>query len=147
MATPPDVLAQFGYSLARAEQMLTRQLTQHLAQRGVEPATWYAMRLIGNAASGMPRDELIGRLEASRALDADSVRELLAKLEGDGLIGGGEQVELTAEGQEFFSGLREHVVGSTRVLLDRFDPSDLETTVRTVQAITAQVEQELAAGS
>ncbi len=44
--TTPASFAQFGQSLAFAEQTLTEVLVEHLARRGVEPATWDALKLI-----------------------------------------------------------------------------------------------------
>jgi hypothetical protein len=147
MTTPPAAFAQFGYTLARAEQTLTRQLTQHLAERNIEPETWYALRLLGTGGPGVARDAVSDRLKQSPALNADSTRELLARLEADGLIRGDANVDLTAEGETLYRSLREYVAGPTARLLGQFDAVDIETTVRTLQAITARAEEEMAVGA
>ena len=43
MSTPT---ATFGQTLAFAERTLTAVLRRHLAERDVEPETWYALQLI-----------------------------------------------------------------------------------------------------
>lgn len=141
---PPPVFGQFGRTLAFAERALTAQLREHLAQRDTTPETWYALSLIGTGGPGLARDELSRDLEGSPRLDAGSTRELLAGLEADGLICGDTRVDLTAEGQARYQSLREYISGPTIRLLGQFDLADIETTVRTMQAITRRVEEEAA---
>src|SRR5271154_4018399 len=140
-AIPPS-FAEFGTSLAFTEQALTEVLVKHLAQRSVEPGTWYALKLIGSGSPAVPRVELEARLGRSRALTADSAAEALARLEADGLIHGDSEVSLTPEGAAFFADLRAYVFEATARLLGQFDPSDIETTIRTLQAITQRAEEE-----
>ena len=73
---------------------------------------------------------------AIRAIRADSTRKLLARLEADGLIRGDTELDLTAEGDTLHRSLREYIAGPTTQLLSQFDIYDIETTVRTLQAIT-----------
>ena len=63
-------------------------LRQHLAERQTTPETWYALQLIATRGPGLAREALSRDLEGSPTLDADSTRELLARLEADGLIRG-----------------------------------------------------------
>ncbi|GAB2835462.1 hypothetical protein GCM10027176_44750 [Actinoallomurus bryophytorum] len=142
MPTPP---ASFGQTLANAEQILTVVLSRHLAERGTTPETWYALQVIATYGPGLARQELRERLEGSRTLDPESVRELLARLEADDLIRGDAEVDLTAEGQALHRGLREHIAVPTARLLGRFPADDIETTIRTLQAITERATEELAA--
>jgi Mn-dependent DtxR family transcriptional regulator len=65
-----------------------------------------------------------------------SVRDLLASLAEEGLIRGDAQVDLTAEGEALHRSLREYISGPTTRLLSQFDIDDIETTVRTLQAVT-----------
>ena len=88
MTTPPDAFAQFGQTLAFAERTLTAVLRRHLAERQTTPETWYALQLIATRGPGLDREALSRDLEGSPTLDADSTRELLARLEADGLIRG-----------------------------------------------------------
>jgi DNA-binding MarR family transcriptional regulator len=142
MTTPP--VPTFGQTLAYAERTLTESLRRHLAERGATPETWYALQLIATRGPRLDRETLSGELEGSRTLTRDSVRDLLARLEAEGLIHGDSQLDLTPEGQALHRGLREYIAGPTRRLLGRFPADDIETTMRTLQAITEQVTAELA---
>ena len=142
MTTPPAVFGQFGRTLAFAERTLTATLREHLAQRDTKSETWYALQLIATDGSGLSRDALSRDLEGSPTLDARSTRELLARLEADGLIQGGAQVDLTPEGTALHQSLRDYIAGPTIRLLSQFDIHDIETTVRTLQEITRRAESE-----
>jgi hypothetical protein len=138
MTTPPAIFGQFGQALAFAERTMTATLRDHLAQRDTVPETWYALQLIATRGPGLSRDALSRDLESSPNLDADSTRELLTRLEDEGLIRGGTEVDLTAEGATLHRSLREYIAGPTARLLSQFDIHDIETTIRTLQAITRQ---------
>jgi DNA-binding MarR family transcriptional regulator len=142
MTKPP---ATFGQTLAFAERTLTATLRQHLAKRDTEPETWYALQLIATRGPGLAREALIADLQGSRTMTVDSTRELLARLEADGLIRGDAQLDLTAAGEALHRDLREYIAGATTRLLGQFDAGDVETTVRTLQAITDRAAAELAA--
>jgi hypothetical protein len=144
MTTPPALFGQFGQTLAFAERTLTATLRRHLAERDAQPETWYALQLIATRGPGLSRAALSADLERSRTLNADSTRELLARLEAEGLIRGDTKLDLTAEGEALHRSLREYIAGPTVRLLSQFDIDDVETTVRTLQAITARAEEELA---
>lgn len=136
MTTAPAVFGQFGTTLAFAERALTATLREHLAQRDTRPETWYALKLIASRGPGLSRQELSQDLAGSPTLDADSTRELLAWLEAQGLIRGDTHVDLTAEGQARYDSLREYIAGPAARLLGQLDIHDIETTVRTLQAVT-----------
>ncbi len=118
--TAPAVFGQFGQALAFAEQTLTATLRAHLAERDTKPETWYALQLLGARGPGLSREELSHGLERSRTLNADATRELLERLEAEGLICGDTHVDL----------------------LSQFDLHDIETTVRILQAITKRAAEE-----
>jgi DNA-binding MarR family transcriptional regulator len=143
MTTPPAVYGQFGRTLAFAERALTATLRRHLAERDTEPETWYALQLIATRGPGLARDALTADLEGSRTLDADSTRQLLARLEAEGLIRGDATLDLTADGEALHRSLREYIAGPTARLLGQFDLADIETTVRTLQRITERAEEGL----
>src|ERR1700748_70902 len=143
MSTAPPIYGQCGQALAFAELTLTSVLRAHLAERNTEPETWYALQLIATRGPGVARDELSGVLEASPNLDADSTRALLAGLQADGLIEGDAHVDLTPEGTALHRSLREYVLRPTTELLSQFELDDIETTVRTLQAITDRVNRQL----
>jgi DNA-binding MarR family transcriptional regulator len=139
MSTTPPIYGQFGQALAFAERTLTTVLRDHLAERDTEPETWYALQLIATRGPALARDKLSSVLEGSPNLDADSTHALLARLQADGLIDGGAHVDLTTEGAALHRSLREYVLRPTIELLGQFELEDIETTVRTLQAITDQV--------
>jgi DNA-binding MarR family transcriptional regulator len=143
MTTKPP--APFGQTLAFAERTLTATLRQHLAERGATPETWYALQLIATRGPGLAREELSEDLEGSRTMTADSTRQLLARLEAEGLIRGDAEIDLTVEGEALHRSLREYIAGPTAQLLGQFDAEDVETTIRTLQAITERAEAELVA--
>ena len=147
MTTPSPLFGQFGTTLAFAERTLTATLREHLAKRGIVPETWYTLKLVGTRGPGIPRAELSGDLAGSRSLDSASADELLARLEAEGLIRGDERVDLTAAGEALYGSLSEYVTGSAAQLLSQFDVRDIETTVRTLQAITKQAEEAAAAAA
>ena len=99
MTTPPAVYGQFGYTLALAERRLTAVLREHLAQRDVQPETWYALRLIATLGPGAARQAVLDELASSRTLNAGAARDRLARLDADGLIRGGHEVDLTSDGE------------------------------------------------
>ena len=144
MTTPPVVFGQFGRTLAFAERALTATLRRHLAERQTTPETWYALQLIATRGPGLARKALSADLEGSRTLDADSTRELLARLDADGLIRGDAEVDLTTAGEAVHRSLRESIAGPRNALLSEFEVEDVETTIRTLQAITARAEEQLA---
>ena len=143
MTTPPPVYSQFGQALGLAERTLSANLRAHLAERDIEPETWYALQLIATRGPGLVRQELTAVLE-SPTYDADSVRRLLTRLEVDGLISGDVRVDLTDDGKALHSSLRESIVRPTVELLSEFDVSDIETTVRTLKAVTERAEERMA---
>jgi DNA-binding MarR family transcriptional regulator len=147
VTTPPAVYGQFGQALAFAERTLTAILHEHLAQRGTKPEIWYALQLIATRGPGLSRQALSRDLEGSRNVEAGSVHELLAGLEAEGLITGGAHVDLTDAGEALHRSLREYVGGPTARLLSQFDIHDIETTVRTVQAITRRAAEETSASA
>ena len=145
--TTPVLFGQFGQTLAFAERALTATLRRHLAERETKPETWYALQLIATRGPGLARQALSSELEGSRNLNPDSTRELLARLEAEGLIRGDSQLDLTPEGEALHRSLREYIAGPTAQLLSQYPADDIETTVRTLQAITERAAEELVAAS
>jgi hypothetical protein len=142
--TTTDAYAQFGYSLAMTEQALTEVLRRHLAERDTEPETWYALQLLAINGPALEREALRGRLERSRTLDAEKTERLLARLQEQGLIRGESAIELTPRGRALHESLSEYIGAARAELLSQFDVGDVETTVRTLQAIGDRAAQELA---
>ncbi len=140
MTAPTDAMRQFGRTLAFAERTMTTVLRQHLAERDTTPETWYALSLIATGGPNLAREALNADLEGSPTMTAHSASVLLSRLKGDGLITGDEEVDLTHKGESVYRDLREYISAPTVRLLSQFDAGDIETTVRTLQAITQQAE-------
>ena len=139
MNPSPAVFGEFGPTLAFAERTLSASLRRQLARRDTKPETWFALQLIATRGPRLARSTLVTVLAGSRNLEVGSTAEkVLARLEAEGLIRGEEEVDLTAAGQALHRSLREHLAGPTARLLSQFDIHDVETTVRTIQAITSR---------
>ncbi len=85
----------------------------------------------------LPAGRPTTRLEGP-GFDADAAHSLLARLEAEGLIRGEAELRLTPAGEAQYQALREYISGPSVQLLSQFDVDDIETTVRTLQAITAK---------
>jgi DNA-binding MarR family transcriptional regulator len=139
--TTPDAYVQFGQTLAFAERNLTAVLRRHLAERGITPETWYAMKLVGSRGPGLARQALLDDLAGSPTLTEDAARQLVARLESEGMMQGEAELDLTPAGEAMFRDLQEYVLRPTTALLSQFDLDDIETTVRTLRAITVKAKE------
>ena len=137
MSDTPAVYGQFGQALGLAERTLSSILRDHLAQRNTVIEAWYTLRLLATRGPAYPRTDLTRVLEGP-GVDADATDALLARLEADGLIRGDADLDLTPAGEAQYQSLREYISGPSVQLLSQFDVRDIETTVRTLQAITAK---------
>jgi hypothetical protein len=133
----PAIYGQFGQALGLAERTLSGILRDHLAQRDTVPEAWYALRLLATRGPGYPRADLT-RMLVGPGFDAQSADTLLGRLEADDLIRGDDELGLTPAGEAQYESLREYISGPSLRLLSQFDVHDIETTVRTLQAITAK---------
>jgi len=135
----PQIYGEFGQSLAFAERTLSAVLLEHLAERDTVPEKWYALKLLAQAGgAGLSRAELVRLLSRPTFPDGDA-EDLLVQLQDDGLVVGDEGgVRLSTAGESEFADLRAYVAGPAVALLSQFDLRDIETTVRTLQAITAR---------
>jgi DNA-binding MarR family transcriptional regulator len=137
MSDIPTVYSQFGQALGLAERTLSAVLREHLAQRNTVPEAWYTLRLLATRGPAYPRADLTRLLEGP-GFDSDAAHAQLARLEADGLIRGDTHLDLTPEGEARYHDLREYISRPSVQLLSQFDVDDIETTVRTLQAITAK---------
>jgi hypothetical protein len=137
MPDAPAVYGQFGQALGLAERTLSAILREHLAQRNTVPEAWYTLRLLATRGPAYPRADLTRLLEGP-SFDADVAHSLFARLEAEGLIRGDADLELTPAGEAQYLSLRDYITGPSVQLLSQFDVGDIETTVRTLQAITAK---------
>jgi hypothetical protein len=137
MSDTPAVYGQFGQALGLAERTLSAILREHLGQRNTVPEAWYILRLLATRGPAYARADL-ARLLDRPGFDADAAYSLLARLETDGLIRGDAELGLTPTGEAHYQSLSEYISGPSTQLLSQFDIDDIETTVRTLQAITAK---------
>jgi hypothetical protein len=137
MSDTSAVYGQFGQALGQAERTLSAILREHLARRNTVPEAWYTLRLLASRGPTYPRTELTRMLEGP-GFDEDDALALFAHLEADGLIRGDAHLELTPAGEAQYHSLRAYISGPSVQLLSQFDLHDIETTVRTLQAITAR---------
>jgi DNA-binding MarR family transcriptional regulator len=98
------------------------------------------LTLVATRGPALDHDALRRDLEPSRNLDAASTNELLERLESEGLIRGDAEVDLTSEGEGRYRSLRESIDAATAQLLGALDPSDIETTMRTLRSVTERAE-------
>jgi DNA-binding MarR family transcriptional regulator len=136
VTTIDPVYSEFGTSLAFCERAMSSVLREHLAKRGIAPETWYALKLVATRGPALDREVLAADLAGARGLDSEAVAELFARLESEGVLTGAETVDLTPYGAQLFSELREYIAEPTSRLLNSFDRNDIETTVRTLKALT-----------
>jgi hypothetical protein len=136
-ATPP-IYGEFGQALGVAERTLSAILREHLAQRDTVPEKWYALKLLANAGvAGSAREVLVRTLSTSPTFSAGAAEDLLGELETDGLVVADDaSLRLSPAGEAAFADLRAYVAGPSVALLSQFDVDDIETTVRTLRAIT-----------
>jgi hypothetical protein len=137
MSDVPAVYGQFGQALGLAERSLSAILRQQLARRNTVPEAWYTLRLLATHGPAYRRADLTELLQRP-GFDGDAAHSLLARLQVDGLIGGDTELDLTEAGEAEYESLRDYISGPSTQLLGQFDVNDIETTVRTLQAITAK---------
>jgi hypothetical protein len=134
----PQIYGEFGQALGFAERTLSAILREHLAQRDTVPEKWYSLKLLAGAGeTGLSRDTLVRTLSTSPTFSAGAAEELLGRLEADELVVGDDAaIRLSEVGEAEFADLRAYVAGPSVALLSQFDVDDIETTVRTLRAIT-----------
>jgi hypothetical protein len=137
MPDTPAVYGQFGQALGLAERTLSAILREHLAQRNTVPEAWYTLRLLATRGPAYPRADL-SRLLEGPSFDVDAAHSLVDRLKADGLIHGDDELGLTPVGEAQYQSLRDYISVPSAQLLSQFDVADIETTVRTLQAITAK---------
>lgn len=145
MSTAPDTFSRFGYTLALAERTLSGVLQRHLAERGVVPETWYTLQVLATRGPELERGALSAELAGSRGLNAETTRELLARVASEGLIEGDETVRMTEQGRALHRSLSEYIAIPRQRLLSAFDPDDVMTTIRTLEAIAQRAAADAAA--
>jgi DNA-binding MarR family transcriptional regulator len=144
-ARPP---ATIGQAVGLAEAELTKLLAGVLAETGTSRRTYLAMQRLSFLGGAAAPAALVADLSDALAIDepaaaelADSLRDagLIHDLERDATRGG--VVELTAAGAALQDRLRRSAGRVSAELVAPFDASDIETTIRTLQAVTERARQ------
>jgi DNA-binding MarR family transcriptional regulator len=137
MPDATEIYGQFGQTLAVAEATLNRVLEKHLSARGATPHRWYALKLTAQAEP-VARAAVIHDLAAGGKVQPADAEPLLRALEAESLIEGDDVLSLTESGRSYFAQLRQYVITPTTRLLGHFELADVETTIRTLRAITTR---------
>jgi DNA-binding MarR family transcriptional regulator len=151
--TTPRPPVTIGQAVGLAEAALTRLLTGVLAETGTSRETYLAFQRLAFLGGAPAMDAFVLDLSDALALDEPSARELAGSLQTAGLIhdlerdaAGGRLVALTTTGAALTDRLRRSVGRVTGELVAPFDASDIETTIRTLQAVTERAQQMRPAG-
>ena len=135
MTAPP---LPFGQTVAFAQRALTAVLTDHLAEAGTVPQTWYTLNTIATRGPAVERDALLAEVAQAPGAAGD---ELLDRLAAEGLIRTDNgSVSLTADGEVRHGELRTSIAGLTAKVLSPFPLDDIERTTRTLRAVTERAE-------
>jgi DNA-binding MarR family transcriptional regulator len=144
-ARPPVTIGQV---VGTAEAALTRLLAGVLAETGTPRETYLAFQRLSFLGGAPAMDAFVLDLSDALALDETSATELAGSLQTAGLIHdlerdatGGRVVELTAAGAALQDRIRRSVGRVTAELVAPFDASDIEATIRTLQAVTERAQQ------
>lgn len=92
----------------------------------------------------LDRAALSEELASSRTLNTGSARDLLVRLETAGLTHGDSEISLTAKGRALQHSLSEYITAPRVRLLSQFSIDDIDTTLRTLQAIAERAAEEMA---
>jgi DNA-binding MarR family transcriptional regulator len=130
-----------GLTVGIAQAALTELLAGVLEQAGTSRETYLAFQRLSSLEGAGPLGLDAYARDLSRALQVGepAAAALAAQLESDGLITVTDSVvAFSAQGATLRDRLRRSVGESTAELLAPIDPGDLETTSRTLEAITAR---------
>jgi len=140
--------ATIGQAVGIAETELTKLLAGVLAQTGTPRETYLAMQRLSFLGGSPTAQDFVLDLSDALALGEPSAAALADSLRAAGLIhdlerdaSGGGVVELTAAGAALQDRLRGSVGRLSAELVAPFDASDIETTIRTLQAVTERARQ------
>jgi DNA-binding MarR family transcriptional regulator len=144
-ARPP---ATIGQAVGLAEAALTRLLTGILAGTETSRETYLAFQRLSFLGGAVGMDAYVRDLSDALELREPAAAALARSLRSAGLIHeperdakGGRVVELTAAGTALQDRIRRSVSRVTAELTAPFDAADIQTTIRTLQAITERAQQ------
>jgi DNA-binding MarR family transcriptional regulator len=149
-ARPPVTI---GQAVGIAEAAFTRLLAGVLAETGTSRETYLVFQRLSFLGGAPAMDAFVLDLSDALAIDEPAAAALTGSLQTAGLIhdlerdaAGGRVVELTAAGAALQDRIRRSVGRVTAGLVAGSDASDVETTIRTLQAVTERAHQMRPAG-
>ena len=128
-----------GQAVGQAEVVLSRLLADVLAETGISRETYLAMRRLTALGGAAAHDAYIHDLSDWLELDLWTARELAASLISSEVLAEADgAVRLSPRGEELRRKINGSVSAVTTTLLAPLDGADVETTIRTLQEITAR---------
>jgi hypothetical protein len=131
-----------GQAVGQTETVLSGMLAEALAGTGTTRETYLALQRIAALGGNAARVDYARDLSDSLDLDMWAAGQLANTLVSAGLLadgeGGSETVRMTPAGTELRGKLQDSVRAVTAPLWDSLDSTALDTTVRTLQEITAR---------
>jgi hypothetical protein len=130
-----------GPAVGMAERTLTKLLDGVLARTGTSRQTYLALQRLSALGDDVSLDRYVDDLGFWFDLDLWNAGQVADGLVADGLVAVSDgTVTLTASGADLQAKVRAGASEVTAGLYGAIDPGDLETTVRTLQEITARAQ-------
>ncbi len=139
--SPPAVPAglAIGQAVGQAESVLTRLLAGVLAETGTSRETYLALQRLSAHGDAAGRADYLRDLADWLGLDLWAAGELADAMVAARLLSLADgTVRLAGAGAELRDRIRDSIGDITAPLWATFDPSDLETTVRTLREISTR---------
>jgi len=128
-----------GQAVGQAQVVLSRLLADVLAGTGTSPETYLAIGRLTVLGGGAAHDAYIFDLSDWLELDLWTAGELAASLISSGVLTEADgAVWLSPRGEELRRKIDGSVSAMTGALLAPLDGADVETTIRTLQEVTAR---------
>ena len=128
-----------GQAVGQAEVVLSRLLADVLAETGISRETYLAMRRLTVHGGAAAHDAYIYDLSDWLEVDLWTAQELAASLISSGVLAEADGVvRLSPRGEELRRKINGSVSAVTATLLAPLDGADVETTIRTLQQVTAR---------
>ena len=143
---PIPVGMAIGQAVGRAQSVMRKQLAGVCAEIGADIETYLALQRLALLGDQADREIYDRDLSDSLALDLWAAGELANGLVADGLVtAAGETIRLAAAGAELRSRIAGTIGNLTAPVYAQVDPADIETMIRTLQRLTALVQESAAA--
>jgi hypothetical protein len=130
--------------IGQTEKALNAILKRELAGSGVSEPQWVTLTLAVVSGGSIDRDELTRRVAGSLKLADGEVRELIAELDGAGLLSEASQaVTVTEAGAQLHARVRAAVGEITARLWGDLPADELQTAGRVLSTVLERANSEL----